>query len=306
MNRQLIRQMSKLTPNQLKIVKQFATLSLNDNVLVREEATVADVFLSMLKTKPLEELLDLKGEKDTDTAYKKKYQDKLLELAKQRGFKSVDEMLQAQKEQQKKQQQKKNQDEKKPEKKSEGKKSTDKLPSYAKSLNEILKVELLENESNEKISEIWNTYHSSREACSASLDKQFYDKLHAKGKEYPMFVLPLPRDDGYEIYLLQFQGHQVYFTPLVEYQMNKENARPSFSITFYTDFAESKDLVLMLGERSDANGTLNLQDAQHLIYQLQIFYVTGTEAQKAQLEKFWKDSQNFNYQELIESLAQLS
>ncbi|KAJ3275756.1 hypothetical protein HDV01_007223 [Terramyces sp. JEL0728] len=298
--------MSKLTPSQLKIVKQFATLSLNDNVLVKQDATVADIFLSLLKSKPLEELLDLKGEKNADIAYKKKYQDKLLELAKQRGFQTVDEMMKAQKDKQKQQQQQKKQEDKKPEKKNEEKKSTDKLPSYAKSLNEILKVELLETESKEKISEIWNAFHSSREACSASLDKQYYDKLHAKGKEYPMFVLPLPRDDGYEIYLLQFQGHQVYFTPLVEYQMNKENARPSFSITFYTDFAETKDLVLMLGERSDPNGSLQLKDAQHLIYQLQIFYVTGTKAQKSQLEKFWKNPQTFNYEELIESLAQLS
>lgn len=112
----------------------------------------------------------------------------------------------------------------------------------------------------------------------------------------------MPRDDGYEMYLLQCQGHQVYFTPLIEYQAKKESARPVFSITFYTEFAESKDLVLMLGELTDPNGTLALKDAQHLIYQFQIFYVTGNPHQLEQPVKFWRNPAEFSYQEQIESL----
>lgn len=64
-----------------------------------------------------------------------------------------------------------------------------KLPSYCKSLDQIVKLELLEKESPEKISEIWNSYHSGRDAVSASLDANIYSNLHEKGKQFPMVFL---------------------------------------------------------------------------------------------------------------------
>jgi ATP synthase F1 complex assembly factor 1 len=108
------------------------------------------------------------------------------------------------------------------------------------------------------------------------------------------------------MYLLQFQGHQVYFTPLLEYQTKKEGARPTFSITFYTELMAEKGVVLMLGELADKNSTFQLKDAQHLVYQLQIFYVTGTEKQKSMVHKFWKEPGQFSYEEQILSLQELS
>lgn len=118
-------------------------------------------------------------------------------------------------------------------------------------------------------------------------------------------MLPLPRDDGYEIYLMQWQGHQVYFTPLLEYQLNKEAARPAFSISFYTDLMDEKNIVLMLGQ-STADGNLSSKDAQHLVYQLQLFYITGSEEQKSLVEKFWNLPKEFDYQEQIRLLTNLS
>jgi ATP synthase F1 complex assembly factor 1 len=108
------------------------------------------------------------------------------------------------------------------------------------------------------------------------------------------------------MYLLQFQGHQVYFTPLIEYQTKKEGARPTFSITFYTELIAEKGLVLMLGELSDKSSMFELKDAQHLVYQLQIFYVTGTEKQKSMVHKFWKEPSLFSYEEQITSLQELT
>jgi ATP synthase F1 complex assembly factor 1 len=104
--------------------------------------------------------------------------------------------------------------------------------------------------------------------------------------------------------LLQFQGHQVYFTPLIEYQTKRESARPCFVVTFYTELAATKDVVLMLGEIADDNGTYSLKEAQNLVYQMQIFYVTGGDKSKRLVEKFWADPANFNYEELIETLPQ--
>jgi ATP synthase F1 complex assembly factor 1 len=173
---------------------------------------------------------------------------------------------------------------------------------YCKSLDDILDVEKIKTEPKDKIETIWNTFHSSRDALSAALDASLYKSLSKRGKEFPMFVLPLPRDDGYEMYFLQFQGDQVYFTPLVEYQLNRENARPSFSITFYNELMKEKDIVLMLGEL-DQNCSIKLKDAQHLVYQLQLFYLTGSQEQTGLVEKFNKNPSQFDYHEQIKMLT---
>ena len=61
----------------------------------------------------------------------------------------------------------------------------------------------------------------------------------------------------------------------------------------------------MQGELADPNGSLKMEDAQNLIYQLQIFYVTGNETQKSLVEKFWKNPAEFSYEELINAIEKL-
>jgi ATP synthase mitochondrial F1 complex assembly factor 1 len=103
--------------------------------------------------------------------------------------------------------------------------------------------------------------------------------------------------------LLQFQSNQVYFTPLLEYQTNRENSRPCLSLTFHTELSKTKDLVLMVGDVS--NDSLSIENAQHLVYQLQLFYVTGSDVQKEMVQKFWENPKEFKYEELIECLQLL-
>jgi hypothetical protein len=64
--------------------------------------------------------------------------------------------------------------------------SSSTLPSHTKTLNEIVKIEMLLSESDEGIAAIWNTYHSTRDALSASLDASFYDTLYKRSKSYPI------------------------------------------------------------------------------------------------------------------------
>ncbi len=110
--------------------------------------------------------------------------------------------------------------------------------------------------------------------------------------------MPLERNAGYEFFLLQYQGHDVYFTSLLEYQMKKENARPLLSLTHYTEFQKTKDIVLMKGQFIQENLTSN--EAQQLILQLQLYYAV-TNTQRAELLKqFHESPSNFKYQQLIE------
>lgn len=117
--------------------------------------------------------------------------------------------------------------------------------------------------------------------------------------------MPLPRQEGFELFLLQFSGHQIYFTPLIEYQTKKESARPQFIVTHYTDLVESNDIVLMVGEPA-GDSSIKLTDAQTLLYCTQLFYVTGSKHQTDLVEKFWTSPNDFDYQHLIDAVANLS
>jgi ATP synthase F1 complex assembly factor 1 len=97
---------------------------------------------------------------------------------------------------------------------------------------------------------------------------------------------------------LQYQGHEVHFTSLLEYQAHKENARPLLSLTHYIDLKKEKDIVLMKGQFLKDN--LTSGEAQQLILQLQLYYAV-TNTQRAELVKHFHESPStFEYQKLIE------
>ena len=48
--------------------------------------------------------------------------------------------------------------------------------------------------------------------------------------------------------ILQFLGNEAHFTSLINYQAYSENAPEVMTLVHYTDVAESKEIVLMVGE----------------------------------------------------------
>lgn len=88
-----------------------------------------------------------------------------------------------------------------------------------KKLEDIMKVELLANKSADEIKQIWFEYHKTKDVITATLTTEQYEALMIKGKAHPVFILPLPRSDGYEFILLQFAANTVHFTPLLAYQV---------------------------------------------------------------------------------------
>ena len=272
--------------------RSFSHSFRNDYVQVNHKAKQGDVFQSieteLSKTKPLK---PVKTEN-----YIQKYRTQLENAAKSKGFSSVQEMIDNQQEQ--KVAEEKLRVKKELESNTQRSESHASHRVYSKSLGDIIDMEKMKSLPKVTIEKIWNLHHSTKDTVSAALDPELFKKMKIRSKECSMFVLPLPRDVGIEFYFLQFQGNQVYFTPLLEYQHRGEAATPSFSITFYTELAESNDIILMLGQISE-NSPLSLNDCQNLIYQLQLYYMVGTEQYWDLVQMFHKDPANFDYKELI-------
>lgn len=168
-----------------------------------------------------------------------------------------------------------------------------------KKLSDILKVELLEDKTAEEIKQIWLEYHKTKDCVSAILEVGHYDQLMTTAKDHPIFILPIPRNQGYEFIMHQFAGNTIHFTPLLCYQVHKENAPECLNVTHYTEFKE-KGLILMRGEYDTK--VLSPQEAQCLINELQLYYCLNDSKKLELLKTFTKAPDQFKYMDVIAEL----
>ena len=116
-------------------------------------------------------------------------------------------------------------------------------------LNEIVKLDVLTQESNDRIKEIWSgsqTVNRTGLHICGDLDVQQDRLFRAKGKECPMFVFPVFKDsdDQYMMLLSQFQQNMFILTYLEEYKRNPASARPWMQITLYDELVKEKAISL--------------------------------------------------------------
>ncbi|CAG8487297.1 2011_t:CDS:2 [Acaulospora morrowiae] len=175
------------------------------------------------------------------------------------------------------------------------------LPPNVKSLDKILNMDKIIDQSPEIIGNLWTEYYSTKSCLSAVIPAETYKTLFERGQQYPMFIAPLPQNIGLDFYILQFQFHQCYFTSLLEYKTHGSEARQYLALTHFPDLMDSKGIVLMHGELLEPK-LLSLANAQYLTYFMQKFYVTGTEEERALVERFHKEPDRFDYNELLKGM----
>lgn len=88
-----------------------------------------------------------------------------------------------------------------------------------KKLEDIMKVELLNDKTADEITKIWLDYHKEKDVLVATIPNETFNLMMARGQEHPLFIFPLPRSQGFEFFLLQFASNTVHFTPLLCYQV---------------------------------------------------------------------------------------
>ncbi|XP_013412300.1 uncharacterized protein LOC106175034 [Lingula anatina] len=172
-----------------------------------------------------------------------------------------------------------------------------------KTLNDIMKVDLLYDKSAQEIKQIWQQHFSKKESTVfAVIPVKIYEVIHERSSTYPMFLYTLPRGDGYEFYVASFSGHECYFTPLIAYQAHQADAPVCLTLHHYSELGDEKGIVLMHGEYN--RDILNAQDAQLLCQQVQIYY--GPESTSYHLvETFNEQPDNFKHTDLISQLEKV-
>ncbi|EDW67871.2 ATP synthase mitochondrial F1 complex assembly factor 1 [Drosophila virilis] len=171
-----------------------------------------------------------------------------------------------------------------------------------KKLTDIMKMELIADKNAEEISQIWIEYHKTKDVLAATLTKAQYETLIGRAKEHPIFLLPLPRSEGFEFILMQFAANSVHFTPLLAYQVHHENAPECLTLVHYTEM-QDKGIILMRGEYDTK--VLTAQEAQCLANELQMFYYKTDENKLKLLETFTKRPDEFKHMDLIKEVENI-
>ncbi|XP_075148931.1 ATP synthase mitochondrial F1 complex assembly factor 1 [Haematobia irritans] len=171
-----------------------------------------------------------------------------------------------------------------------------------KKLEDIMKIELVQDKTTEEITKIWLEYHKTKDVLAATLTVEQFDRLMERAKKHPIFLLPLPRSEGFEFIMLQFASNTVHFTPLLAYQVHAENAPECLTIVHYTEMRD-KGIILMRGEYDSK--VVNGQEAQCLANELQMFYCKNDPAKQKLMETFTLKPDEFKHMDLIKEVENI-
>ena len=82
-----------------------------------------------------------------------------------------------------------------------------------------MKLDLLIDKTADEIKYIWIEYFKTKDCICGSLTSSIYDKIQERAANCPVFLFPLPRNEGYEFIVAQFAGQEIHFTSLINYQV---------------------------------------------------------------------------------------
>ncbi|XP_052776813.1 ATP synthase mitochondrial F1 complex assembly factor 1-like isoform X2 [Mya arenaria] len=167
-----------------------------------------------------------------------------------------------------------------------------------KSLDEIMKVDMIKDLPVETIKTIWQEHHLKKDCIFSVVPKEEYDEIITKSKLNPAFLFPLPRGDGYEFFLCQFNGKNVFFTSLAMFQLIKENAPACLSVAHFPELKEEKGIALMAGEYDDK--IIKKSEALNLVKQMSMFYGKSAGERYLLLRTFHANPGAFDHMQLIE------
>ena len=168
-------------------------------------------------------------------------------------------------------------------------------------LRDIVKLELLEQETDQKIEQIWlDQYRFDPRYISRALSRQQHETLTRRFEESPLFIWPIHYESTNKYYVLlsQYQHKHLFFTSIDSFNNNPENAPPYFSVTFYDDLLmKQKNVALVRGEVIEAIH-LRIETARQLMDDLLLQYQDEGSYQD-NIRKFNTDPNGFDLESYL-------
>lgn len=110
---------------------------------------------------------------------------------------------------------------------------------------------------------------------ATTMDEGEYNLLRSRAAICPFFVIPVRRDEGHFVMLVQWQNNVCLFTFLDEYKKNPHAAEPWAALTMYNELIPTHNMALA---RSDYNPFhLKKPEAQRLMDIVRVYYTQGNQ-----------------------------
>ncbi|KAI4374143.1 hypothetical protein MLD38_012172 [Melastoma candidum] len=172
-------------------------------------------------------------------------------------------------------------------------------PLKPKPLDSIMDVERVRGRSPEEIASCWDDYHLGRGHIGVTMKAKLYHLLEQRAADCRYFVIPMWKGSGYTTMFVQVQMPHIMFTGLEDYKARGTQASPYLTASFYKEFAETKDLVLVRGDVVFPN-KLTDDEAKWLLETAQSFYLNDT--RYALVERFNKRTRDFEFNDVLRAL----
>jgi len=192
--------------------------------------------------------------------------------------------------------------------------SIEKTP--VKTLSSYVDVSKLRQHTDAKeIELIWRAGHTKDSLICAVVPSPIYHRIKSTAQEHPMFILPLPRDNGVEMHFMEFKFSEakvahLLFTSLLEYKTRGEYARPHTTVMHFEDLSDEMGIVLMRGEIDAKQRVIGLEDARTLVMHVQKLYGADAESERGKARRqliadFSKGSAEFDVNRLMDELNRI-
>ena len=170
-------------------------------------------------------------------------------------------------------------------------------------LDAILDISKLHDRTREEITNIWNTYHSDMDCIHGTIPADVYTLMSTQGTICPYFIYPLPSENGYKFMFQQYSNNEFHFTSLEDYNLLKEHSPTYLTLSYYSEFAKDKSIVLMVGKFDFEK--LKTEESQLLAHLLQLYYGQNKQERVDLIRKFNFTSHLFDYEQLIQQIKEL-
>ncbi|GCB74227.1 ATP synthase mitochondrial F1 complex assembly factor 1 isoform X1 [Scyliorhinus torazame] len=171
-----------------------------------------------------------------------------------------------------------------------------------KTLHSILNLDMVKEKSPDEIRQIWNQYFALKNTISAVIPGATFDLMHSRSQKCPTFLYVLPREAGYEFFVGQWSATELHFSSLINLQSLGVNSPSQLIIYHYPDLKKEKGIVLLTAELDTT--FLNVQEAQCLANEAQLFYATDCQKIYNLVETFNHKPSDFKHMSVIAEIEQ--
>ncbi|XP_078074870.1 ATP synthase mitochondrial F1 complex assembly factor 1 [Mustelus asterias] len=171
-----------------------------------------------------------------------------------------------------------------------------------KTLHSILNLDMVQEKTPDEITQIWNQYFAQKDTISAVIPGATFDLMHSRSQKCPTFLYALPRQAGYEFFVGQWSATELHFSSLINLQSLGESSPSQLILYHYPDLQKEKGIVLLTAEIDTT--FLNVQEAQCLANEAQLFYATDCQKIYNLVEAFNHKPSDFKHMSVIAEIEQ--